>query len=41
MYFHNGKEHLLDHGHFDYMLGSHEVVDDTASKIVDVLHNKD
>ena len=38
MDFHNGEEHLLNHGHFDYMLGAKDVVADTASQIVDVLN---
>jgi hypothetical protein len=38
MDFHNGEEHLLNHGHFDYMLGATDVVADTASQIVDVLN---
>lgn len=40
MEFHNWQEHLLNHGHFDYMLGTPEIIADTASQIVKVLDAK-
>jgi hypothetical protein len=40
MNFRNGKEHELDHWHFDYMLGTPKVVADTASQIVQALDIK-